>query len=172
MLLANFSTALLIIIFESIIVLLIPPMLNLSFARILLALLRYSTQHSSCGRFFSIGINMSATDLEETIVPLWIGFSLCILADNSKRAISLAALASPIPSILHSSSNEYCDNLFRELSQYERILRDKSTALKFFVPELIRMASNSASLSELVPELIIFSLGLSSLFQSLIFTIL
>ena len=157
-----------IITLASITVALTPPMLTLSLPLILLALLRNSTQHSSCCRLRSMGVKILATVLEDvTALPLFEG-SRCSLTASSNMALSRAALASPMPGIEHSRSKDMCDRVFSELSDCARRSLDSSIALLFLVPELISIASNSESLREAAPDTYIFSLGLSSIFQSLI----
>src|SRR6516225_7452291 len=102
------------------------------------------------------------------IVGLSRDIAACLLLPNSMAALMVIALASPIPLIFISSLTDNLPNSGRLCLLACNISCARSSAVLFFVPWLIKMASNSESLRDMGFLLSSFSLGLSSFAHPLI----
>ena len=115
-----------------------------------------------------MGKNIRNTDWDAVTCIPGSGLLLSILADSSNSAASVAAFALPMPGTACICSAGIVASALSEFPAVASSSLETSTALLCFVPEFIIIASNSESLSEAAPDTLIFSLGLSSIFQLLI----
>jgi hypothetical protein len=84
------------------------------------------------------------------------------LLPNSRAAIMVIALASPIPLNCINCDKLSLPNAFKFWLTLANIRLLKSTAVSFLLPDPIKIAINSASLKAFLPLSINFSRGLSS----------
>ena len=90
-----------------------------------------------------------------------VSVSFLLLPSSSAATIEIA-FASPMPLNFIKSCTESLASSFRLFPNRDRILFASSTAVSFFVPDLMRMAMSSTSVSICLPFKRSFSRGRSS----------